>query len=265
MNERDEADVDLARFSERTIAFAIDYFLCAIGYFASLKLVFPRYPVRINPHGVGWSLLWIGLFILYQAYGSSQGRVTIGKRLLGLKVLNLNHEPLGLGEALLRAVAYLISSIFSLGFLWPWLNPTRQCWHDMLVGSVVVREKVRTTVSLIWIRAGAISCLLLFSGIWVWEFAIANRYFSIMTVAHASVGMKEVAFLQREHRAKYGRYARDLVELANVSIDPRGFLGDMSKLFDLDTGFRIDAAKKGYTILAKARDLEGSTVRFAGQ
>lgn len=259
----EELDVSLASFSDRVLAFTADYALFTAGYFWSLALVFPQYPVRANPHGYSWSFLWIGLFVLYQAYFSAGGRRTLGKHLLGLRVISLDNEPLSFPEAFLRSVGYLLSSVLSLGFLWPLVSPVRQGWHDMLVGSVVAEGRHKAQWKRPWLSAAAAACMALFAGVWTWEFILAERYYAIMTVARSHVGLKEIALLQEHYRGRHGRYAPDLVSLAGVSIAPRSFLEDMASLFELDS-VQIKATRKGYSVLAHARDLQRTPVRFAG-
>jgi uncharacterized RDD family membrane protein YckC len=63
---------------------------------------------------------------------------TPGKWLLGLRVVAVGGGRVGLGQAVLRLVGYLISAVpFYLGFLWV-LGPERQGWHDRIAGTEVV-------------------------------------------------------------------------------------------------------------------------------
>jgi uncharacterized RDD family membrane protein YckC len=65
---------------------------------------------------------------------------TIGKRLVGIRVVTVDGEPVGYGTVLLRhCVGYLLSAIAGfLGFLWAIWDSKHQTWHDKLARTVVV-------------------------------------------------------------------------------------------------------------------------------
>lgn len=67
------------------------------------------------------------------------GGATIGKYLLGLRVLRADGRPLRTGRAALRALAYALSSLpLYLGFLNILVDDRRRGWHDLVTGTVVV-------------------------------------------------------------------------------------------------------------------------------
>ena len=58
---------------------------------------------------------------------------TIGKSLLGLEVRTPDGESVSYSQALLRCLAYGVSTLFfGIGFLWVALNPGKRGWHDLL-------------------------------------------------------------------------------------------------------------------------------------
>ncbi|MDD5723717.1 MAG: RDD family protein [Syntrophales bacterium] len=64
---------------------------------------------------------------------------TPGKRLLGLKVVQADGEPMTPGIAFLRWVGYIISKIpLFLGFLWAAFDDRKQGWHDKIAGTRVI-------------------------------------------------------------------------------------------------------------------------------
>lgn len=68
---------------------------------------------------------------------------TPGKWLLGLKILRANtmEAPSRLRYAL-RFLAYIPSALpLMLGVIWASFNKERRCWHDMLVGTVVIHTR----------------------------------------------------------------------------------------------------------------------------
>lgn len=255
----ENSDLHLADFAERLVAFSVDYALFFLGGQLSL-MALSRFAVLPENE---WVLLWNALFLLYQAYASCEGRVSLGKRLLGLKVVTVDSEPLSLGQSIIRALAYIPGSVLSLGFLWSLIGPNRQGWHDMAAGSYVVLVRPRRGPALARVRAAAFGCLVIFGVAWMWQNVWAQRYYSTLTVAYAHVGMDEIALLQKRHLREKGRYAGDLLSLSMVSGDPRAFLRDMAGLYDLK-GFEIKTSRLGYTVSARARNTLSTPVSFSG-
>ncbi len=67
---------------------------------------------------------------------------TIGKRLVGIKVVKENQKPVGYPEAFLRYIGYMISSaVLGLGFLWIIWDERKQGWHDKIAKTVVIQAK----------------------------------------------------------------------------------------------------------------------------
>ncbi len=67
---------------------------------------------------------------------------TLGKRLLGLRVIRISGEKMTLGIAFLRWVGSLVSGIFFfLGFLWIAVDGRKQGWHDKIAATLVIRVR----------------------------------------------------------------------------------------------------------------------------
>ena len=99
-----------------------------------------KYPERELP--VDTMVLWLGLLvsvIYFVGYWAKSGQ-TIGKLVLGIRIIRPDGSALSWGRALLRYVGYLISGlVLSLGFLWLAFDRKRQGWHDKIAGTVVVQ------------------------------------------------------------------------------------------------------------------------------
>ena len=74
-----------------------------------------------------------------------QGRTgqTIGKKWVGITTIGeRTGQPLGVSTSFLR---YLLASILTsacfLNVLWPLWSDKKQCWHDMIINSVVIRQQ----------------------------------------------------------------------------------------------------------------------------
>ena len=65
---------------------------------------------------------------------------TIGKWLLGLRVVGRDRGPITYTQALIRCLGYLFSAFFGLGFIWILLNRQKRSWHDLLARTWVIRE-----------------------------------------------------------------------------------------------------------------------------
>ena len=258
------AELKVADFSERVVAFSLDLVVFGALAYLSLSLLFSRFTIWANPHEERWLVLWGALFLAYQAYFSAEGRASLGKWLVGLRVTDAEGQPLSLGQSMIRSGLYLVSSIFDLGFLWALFNPARQCWHDMAVGSVVVTRAHRGDGGRAALKGLAALCLSLYAGLWYWHYVAGPRYHRLMDVGYAKVGAREVSLLQQIHFLERGRYADTLEELAPLSGQPTVFLADMDKLFDRKLGVKIKPSAEGYTFQARANDDNRTLVAFVG-
>lgn len=121
-----------ASLLRRLWAFTLDviFVACLLG------LLFDVVPKDARP-GAG-----IGMVALYLLWSTTlEG--SVGKRLAGLRVVQASDgEALGWVRAFIREMFIKPVSLFAagLGFLWMLDQPRRQTWHDLLAGSVVVRE-----------------------------------------------------------------------------------------------------------------------------
>lgn len=85
----------------------------------------------------GWGTVYLTLFLALW-----QGR-TPGKKAMGLRVVRLNGQPLGLYMSLERAGGYMAGLATGLlGFAQMWWDPNRQAIHDKIAETVVIRERM---------------------------------------------------------------------------------------------------------------------------
>ncbi len=79
--------------------------------------------------------------VLYQWYFlTQQNGQTPGKKLVGIRVIKVNGEPLQFTDVLLRYVGYFLNTlIIFLGWIWALFDSNRQGWHDKLAGTYVIR------------------------------------------------------------------------------------------------------------------------------
>lgn len=252
-----------AAFSERALAFAADAALFLGAWVLTLKALDPDAPVFAHPKGAAAALLWGALFLGYQAYFSSEGRVTLGKALLGLRVIGHDGEPLDIAHGAGRALGYLVSQIFTAGFLWALVDPDGRALHDLPFATLVVSDRPLGTGRAVAARFAAAAVIVAFAGFYAWQNVWAPRYERIMTVAYARDGLREYVVLQKTYKREHGRYAENLFALATVSMDPRGFLQDAAALYDRGA-VGITADRDHFSIAARANDVDKTLVAISG-
>lgn len=95
---------------------------------------------RLIPNAIRTAALFF-VPAIYFAVATSRWGTTIGKRLLGLRVVRLDGRPLSLFEGIERFGAYFgILGTLGLGFFDLWRDPNRRLGHDRAVDTVVIRS-----------------------------------------------------------------------------------------------------------------------------
>jgi len=85
--------------------------------------------------------LAIVLFITYFAFFHGAWGQTIGKMIFGLRVVKTDGQTLSFARALVRTIVYPLSAIpFFLGFFWVGFTSSKRSWHDLIAGTMVIRE-----------------------------------------------------------------------------------------------------------------------------
>jgi uncharacterized RDD family membrane protein YckC len=147
-------DVRWGGFFRRAGAFIVDIIVLALLTAVMVGMAYVGYKVGLAAHHrfISWntagplvSLLtfaWIGLTTVYfVAFHGMEGR-TIGKWLLGLRVVGANQRPISYRRALLRWIATvgLGCASFGLAFVWILWQREKRGWHDFLARTWVIRE-----------------------------------------------------------------------------------------------------------------------------
>ncbi len=84
------------------------------------------------------SILYFGLTLFW-----GNGR-TLGKRLVGIRVVSLVHERITFWQSMERALGYGASMLEGgLGFVQYFSHPNRCCVHDRIAETIVVSDKKR--------------------------------------------------------------------------------------------------------------------------
>jgi uncharacterized RDD family membrane protein YckC len=139
-------------FVRRLFAFLIDlvvvfvlcailFVLCLIGYKVGLA-AYGRMVSAENSQGLltflvgGWMFLTTSYFVLFHGM---EGQ-TVGKWLLGLRVIGEHGAPLTYKRATLRWLSEIFLAPFVVGILWIIWSREKRAWHDYLAQSWVVKE-----------------------------------------------------------------------------------------------------------------------------
>ncbi|PYN89111.1 MAG: hypothetical protein DMD87_08025 [Candidatus Rokuibacteriota bacterium] len=134
-----------AGFWIRALAAIVDFAVFFVVYF-SLKVVGARVSGvdressdALKPLAFFFTLVFAGAYtsVLHCLAGQ-----TIGKMLVGVRVVAGEDEPPLFGTALLRFVAYFASAgTFTLGFVMAGLRQDKRALHDLIAGTRVERSR----------------------------------------------------------------------------------------------------------------------------
>jgi uncharacterized RDD family membrane protein YckC len=142
-----------AGFWSRALALALDEIL--IG--AILAVVVTLGSLILGQGGSGlWKALpdqpgtlgaLLALFfassLAYLTLFGAIGGQTMGKMIMGLRVVTRSGHSLGAGRAVLRLAGMILAAIPGLaGFLWAGFDRERRGWHDYVGGTLVVRLRL---------------------------------------------------------------------------------------------------------------------------
>lgn len=140
---------DLAGFGPRLLAYLIDAVILGVGSAVVMvpiaviaSLLARKVPIlAMLLSGVSYLLILV-VCIGYPVYFWGTRGATPGKKILKLRVVRVDGvDPVGYGKAALRLVGYMASGfILYIGFLMILFTERKQGLHDMIAGTLVVRE-----------------------------------------------------------------------------------------------------------------------------
>jgi len=150
--EEREREIRWGGFWRRASAFFVDSVVLGLLSFVLLYSAYVGYAVGLAAHYqalswdrlegflrvliFAWASLVTGYFVLFHGM---EGK-TIGKWLLGLRVVGVRQEPITYRQALVRWIGLVISAPFGLGLLWILWSREKRGWHDFLARTWVIRE-----------------------------------------------------------------------------------------------------------------------------
>ena len=86
-------------------------------------------------------LLWIAIMCYFPIMESSKWQATLGKRVVGIIVTDLNGDRISFGKALARLISKLVSAmIVYIGFIMAGFTEKKQGLHDMIASTLVIKK-----------------------------------------------------------------------------------------------------------------------------
>ena len=135
-----------AGFDQRWMASALDWFMVSlvIIFFGVIALLFVS--EKSTQIIIAVSILCvipIVNFIYHVVMEASPKQGTYGKQILKIKVTDLLGERVGFGKSLGRNLAKILSALtLFIGYLYSFFNTKRQCLHDVVAGTLVIKDRL---------------------------------------------------------------------------------------------------------------------------
>jgi uncharacterized RDD family membrane protein YckC len=146
----------LASFKSRAGAFYVDFLIVAVVCMPILmygsKLLEDFGLVKGDLHLVFDYEHWYSIIPLVAYFSLSiyfgKGR-TLGKRLMGIRVVSVVHEKIGFWHAVERALGYGASFLeFGFGFLQYFIDSNRRTVHDRIAETIVIEDRKRKVINM---------------------------------------------------------------------------------------------------------------------
>lgn len=199
-----------------------------------------------------YAILSIIFFVVYLTIGNTGKLQTIGKFLIGIKVINRKTKGnLNIVASFLRALGYLLSiATLGIGFAFVLFSKKRLALEDLIAGSEVVTIRQKSNAEMTFISF--LGTLLIIGAVYVvYNNLIFNPYKAMKQSAQEQ--LVKIAYLEDLHKQHYGVYTTDLLRLALMSGDAVQFQRDMQQYLR-PNGFRIALSENGFLIEGYAKD-----------
>ena len=255
-----------AGFNERFVAYVIDALPFVLITFITLKMAVKAglFPYTTVNEWI-WKLLWMGLYILYEAVFSSGGRATLGKYLLGIRVRAADGSDLPFYKALVRACAYFLSSaLFNIGYLMALFTREKRALHDYAAGSRVVSVKRRGDLGEGLVLAFSWGLLVILVGTWLNSTLLKVTPAEMKQIRSARTTISMIAMLEHIYMKQNGRYTEDLGRLANLTGNVNAVRAELYQTLAPDS-LVISSNGRRFIITAKARNWRKTEVQVVSK
>jgi len=121
-------------FGIRFLAAIIDWVILSIISFVFIRSIYWGPSILVFWIIVAWGYFWLFTGIKGQ---------TVGKMAAGIKVINYEGTPPGLGYAFIREIIgkFISTLAFFIGFIWIIFDDDKKGWHDYIAQTHVVIAK----------------------------------------------------------------------------------------------------------------------------
>lgn len=132
----------------RLTAVTIDAVTIVVMFYAglaiavlTLALVRLKTPAFPSISGWVWTVAFLGWLFIYAWVSWSVTGKTVGKALLGLRIVSKTGGKIGSVMALRRCFGWIVAlTFFGLGFFWILISRDRRGWHDYIAGTCVIYD-----------------------------------------------------------------------------------------------------------------------------
>jgi uncharacterized RDD family membrane protein YckC len=136
-----------AGFWLRFGAYMIDFIVCFVILFIFSMLFGVSMAFGGDSDNLEWgalgliAVMYIAIILYFPILESSSWQATIGKRAVGIKVIDLDGRRIGFGRALGRFFAKIISGIILyIGYIMAGFTERKQALHDIIAGTLVIKD-----------------------------------------------------------------------------------------------------------------------------
>lgn len=135
-----------AAFDQRLLASVIDHFII-FGIYTILILTSYIFIQGKDERIMAFLVPFPIIFIIKLVYGvfaeSSLKQATLGKRILNIKVTDLEGSRITTSRSMARNFSKILSVIpVFFGYLYCFLNKKNQCWHDITADTLVIKDRL---------------------------------------------------------------------------------------------------------------------------
>jgi uncharacterized RDD family membrane protein YckC len=135
-------------FWKRVIAYLIDGLIIAVPIAMIFGTVIPDVMQAENVQAVPFAvsvpqlIMILGSWVYFAGLESSKWQATVGKKILGMKVVDAAGQRINFIKATVRYVAKILSSfILMIGFIMVAFTARKQGLHDFIAGTTVVNQR----------------------------------------------------------------------------------------------------------------------------
>lgn len=130
--------ITYAGFWRRFLASIVDSILLTVAF----NIVWLVFPESVKENQIFISIIaLIPIWLYYSLLESSTKQGTLGKIILGIKVVDYSNQRISFARATARHFSKIISSlILMIGFIMIAFTPKKQGLHDIIAGTLVTKN-----------------------------------------------------------------------------------------------------------------------------